>query len=51
MDTVIDSQDEQVPLATLPKTGDSSPAPYYLIGAFALTAGFISLRKQKQQRK
>ncbi|WP_138753706.1 SpaA isopeptide-forming pilin-related protein [Paenibacillus sinopodophylli] len=49
-DTVIDVLDEQVPLDTLPKTGASSPVPYYLIGAFALTAGIISIRKQKQSK-
>ncbi|NIK79351.1 LPXTG-motif cell wall-anchored protein [Paenibacillus castaneae] len=46
-DTIIDVEEESVPLDTLPKTGDSSPAPYYLIGAFAITTGFISLRKKK----
>ncbi|CAM4476642.1 LPXTG-motif cell wall-anchored protein [Paenibacillus endophyticus] len=49
-DTIVDVNDEQVPLDTLPKTGDTSPIPYYLIGAFALTAGFISIRKQKQSK-
>jgi LPXTG-motif cell wall-anchored protein len=50
IDTVIDVAEDQVPLATLPKTGDSSPVPYYLIGAFALSAGFLSLRKKRQGR-
>ena len=50
IDTVIDVAEDQVPLDTLPKTGDSSPLPYYLIGAFTLTAGFLSLRKQRQRR-
>ncbi|WP_141506486.1 SpaA isopeptide-forming pilin-related protein [Paenibacillus luteus] len=50
IDTVIDSEDDQVPLATLPKTGDTSPIPYYLLGAFAISAGFLTLRKQRKQR-
>jgi LPXTG-motif cell wall-anchored protein len=43
--------EDQVPLDKLPKTGESSPVPYYLIGAFTLTVGFISLRKQKQKQR
>jgi LPXTG-motif cell wall-anchored protein len=50
IDTVIDSEDDQVPLATLPKTGDTSPIPYYLLGAFAISAGFLTMRKQRKQR-
>ncbi|MGO4692859.1 SpaA isopeptide-forming pilin-related protein [Paenibacillus sp. 2TAB26] len=50
IDPVVAVDEDQVPLATLPKTGESSPVPYYLIGAFALSAGFITLRKQKQRK-
>ncbi|WP_054025407.1 SpaA isopeptide-forming pilin-related protein [Bacillus sp. FJAT-28004] len=47
---VVDVDEDQVPLDTLPKTGEGSPIPYYLIGAFALSAGFLTLRKQKQRK-
>ncbi|OMF35843.1 hypothetical protein BK133_10360 [Paenibacillus sp. FSL H8-0548] len=50
IETIVDLGENKVPLAALPKTGDSSPIPYYLIGAFALTVGFTSLRKQRKQR-
>jgi len=50
IDPVVAVDEDQVPLDTLPKTGEGSPIPYYLIGAFALSAGFITLRKQKQRK-
>ncbi|WP_425453537.1 LPXTG cell wall anchor domain-containing protein [Paenibacillus prosopidis] len=45
------AEEETVPLDTLPKTGQSSSVPYYLIGAFAITTGFISLRKQRHKKQ
>ncbi|MBD2868403.1 SpaA isopeptide-forming pilin-related protein [Paenibacillus arenilitoris] len=50
-DTVIEVPEETVPIDTLPKTGDSSPVPYYLIGAFTLSAGLLSLRSRQGRKK
>jgi len=38
----------QVPIDKLPKTGESSPIPYYLLGSFILVTGVVTLRKKRR---
>ncbi|REK69556.1 LPXTG cell wall anchor domain-containing protein [Paenibacillus paeoniae] len=40
--------EESVPIDKLPKTGDHSAVPYYLLGSFILVTGVATLRKKKR---
>lgn len=41
--------EESVPIDKLPKTGENSPVPYYLLGSFILVTGIATLRKRRRQ--
>ncbi|WP_337103578.1 SpaA isopeptide-forming pilin-related protein [Paenibacillus sp. YIM B09110] len=44
-------EEGEVPLGNLPKTGDTSSLPFYLLGAFAISAGILTLRKQRVNKQ
>ncbi|MGO4370668.1 LPXTG cell wall anchor domain-containing protein, partial [Paenibacillus sp. MCAF20] len=44
-------EEGEVPLGNLPKTGDTSSLPFYLLGAFAITAGIFTYRKQQIKKQ
>jgi LPXTG-motif cell wall-anchored protein len=39
------------PIDTLPKTGDTSRMPYYLLGSFVLVSGLLTLRHRQRNSK
>jgi LPXTG-motif cell wall-anchored protein len=44
--------DEKLPpIDTLPKTGDTSRMPYYLLGSFVLVSGLLTLRQRQRNSK
>ncbi|MNF04400.1 hypothetical protein D3C80_2039050 [compost metagenome] len=50
-ESTIEIAEETVPLDTLPKTGEFSSIPYYLIGAFFIMVGLLSLRNRQGTNK
>jgi LPXTG-motif cell wall-anchored protein len=44
-------EEGEVPLGNLPKTGDTSSLPFYLLGAFAISAGILTIRKQRANKQ
>ncbi|WP_168123436.1 LPXTG cell wall anchor domain-containing protein [Paenibacillus sp. HB172176] len=43
------STDEVVPLDTLPKTGEKSSIPYYVLGTIMTMTGLLTLKKRKRR--
>ncbi|MFD0957904.1 LPXTG cell wall anchor domain-containing protein [Paenibacillus chungangensis] len=41
-------EEVSVPLETLPKTGESSPTPYYLLGTFFTISGLLALKRRNR---
>ncbi|MCU6708452.1 LPXTG cell wall anchor domain-containing protein [Paenibacillus sp. J5C_2022] len=41
-------EEETVPLDNLPKTGESSPIPYYLLGTFFTVSGLMALKRRNR---
>ncbi|MBH5320611.1 LPXTG cell wall anchor domain-containing protein [Paenibacillus sp. GSMTC-2017] len=49
-EVIVDETTEEniPPVDTLPKTGENSPIPYYLLGSFIVASGFITLKKRRR---
>ena len=48
--TVVDHlTDEEVPLDTLPKTGEKSSMPYYVLGTIMTMTGLLTWKKRKRR--
>ncbi|WP_248565413.1 LPXTG cell wall anchor domain-containing protein [Paenibacillus sp. L3-i20] len=42
------TEEHNPPVDTLPKTGQSSATPYYLLGSFITLTGLVSLKKRRR---